>query len=190
MAEEFKEVENMTAEEKAEAIKSLEEELAAMDKARIAKVESGIESFIAQTKVASDRYLTINGYLQARDAIRAISWKELSETTVHTDALSLAEDMSELLVGILNKFQQQYGEDKEKFLENLNTFLTANNWHDPQFVKNHVTDSVYEYAREFLVCQALSNMAGLLDEIYCFNNGAIESAGKIDEKLEELKSAE
>lgn len=171
-----------------ETIESLENERKAMDEARIKKVDAGATSFIEQITVASEKYLTINGYLQARDTLKMMKWKDKAETAIHDDALALAEDMSKLIDGIRNKFVQGYGEDKEGFVKRLNTFLTEGNWHDAKFVKNHIDDDYYEYAREFLVCQALSNMAGLLDDIYCFNEHAIEEMEKIDEKIAELKS--
>jgi hypothetical protein len=155
--------------------KDLETQIEAAVKSREDKIAFARESFLGQAKVAGDKYKTINGYLECRDAIVMVAGTpDLAPAQWHNEALSLASIMSQKLYDICDKFEATTG------TEGLADVI------DGLFDYNYIDNnpSVQWGAEQFLTARLLQNLGDVIDDLIQF---ADASQAAIEETKAELE---
>lgn len=165
--------------EKTELREDLIAQLEAADTAQAEKLAKSKDHLVAQLKMVSDKYLTVNGYMQARQAYKEAAGASDGQGHIaHTAARELAEKISTLAGELAVKLAGiDVMELDDGFLDGLL---------DADFVKKQ--SSVRDIAEQLLVVNLLQNIGPSIEDIASFREGSAAGIAKLKEELDALDS--
>lgn len=156
-------------------IEDLTNQIEASTKAQVEKLAWSKEHLVAQLKMASEKYRTVNGYMQARTTLDQVVFgdPDLTPDVLNYNARELARKMSEMAANLATVIDDTaVDEIDDALLDNLL---------DMDFL-----DSEFSYAgtaRELLIANLLQNVGPSIDDIVQFRTG---KQHEIDQLTEEL----
>lgn len=156
-------------------------QIEAAKKAREDKLAQSLAYLTSQLGVARDKYLTVNGFMQARTTLdQAAFGKDIDGA--YGLARDLAIDMSNLAGELTHKLDQLTADDlDESFLDGL---LIAN------FIAPVEERSVDAIAFQLLVVNLLQNVGPSIDDIVSFRESTDHGIAQLEEALEKVKADE
>lgn len=155
----------------------LESQLEAATKEQGNKLTQSKEHLLGQLRMASEKYLTVNGYMQVRSTIEQAAFGDQEGADDRAaEARMIAREMSEL-AGLL-----------AEQLEKVDVMSLDDSFLDGHLDSNFVAvdQSVREVTRQLLVVNLLQNVGPAIDEIVNFRNGTTEGIAKLSEELAKL----
>lgn len=162
-----------------EILEDLKTQLEAAQKAQTDKLKAATEHAINQCKVMSEKYQTVNGYLQVFDAFRQVKWTGEDRPRQY-EVCDIANAMSELMLNVKEKIERASIDEYETLLDTL---------YDHEFTKKNpagtLTDDVI--VMEMLVCQMCSDVYGALSDIIQFKASTEAEMDKLREQIAELE---
>jgi hypothetical protein len=154
-------------------IEDLGVQLEAAKKAQLDKLEKSKAHLVMQLETASEKYLTVNGYMQARTTIDQCAF---GEDTNDSDAVAclVAREMSEL-AGML-----------AENIEATDVFNLGTTIIDGHLVTNFVDYTpiqLINVVRQLLVVNLLQNAGPVLDDILSFRESTSEQIALVEAEL-------
>ena len=169
-----------------EAKEDIANQLKIMREATDKKMDQAIEHFTGQCEVASEKYLSVNGLLQARSSLIAAfggTYSDLlntmSEAKVWEAASDIALQASKTILQIRDEFVSICDNENYKLLPDM-----LDEYMDKDFVnKEDRYFSVYKVARELTVCSILANLQPNLEDMWEFYSHAQSEMNKLHDEL-------
>ena len=162
-----------------EILEDLKTQLEAAQKAQADKLKAATEHAINQCKIMSEKYQTVNGYLQVFDAFRQVKWTGEDRPRQY-EVCDIANAMSELMLNVKDKIEHASIDEYETLLDSM---------YDHKFTKKKpagtLTDDVI--VMEMLVCQMCSDVYGALSDIIQFKASTEAEMDKLREQIAELE---
>jgi len=158
-----------TQDQKARMIEDLSRQLDALVSSRIDKLEASKKHLLSQIEVTSKKYLTVNGYMQARTTMEQVAFGEKIENADELGCV-FAREMSEMAWALHEKIEECSIEDIDEDV--------LDGWMDEHFVTSSPTFN--ETVRQVLVVGLLQNIGGAVDDIISFRSS-------VDDQIESIK---
>ena len=169
-----------------EAKEDIANQLKIMIEATDKKMDQAIMHFTDQCEVASEKYLSVNGLLQAKSSlITALGGtysdllNTMSEAKVWEAASDIALQASKTILQIRDKFVSICDNGNYELLSDM-----LDEYMDKDFVNNKERYcSAYEVARELTVCSILANLQPNLEDMWEFYSHAQSEMNKLHDEL-------
>lgn len=169
-----------------EAKEDIVNQLKIMIEATDKKMDQAIMHFTDQCEVASEKYLSVNGLLQAKSSlITALGGtysdllNTMSEAKIWEAASDIALQASKTILQICDKFVSICDNGNYELLPDM-----LDEYMDKDFVnKKKRYCSAYEVARELTVCSILANLQPNLEDMWEFYSHAQSEMNKLHDEL-------
>ena len=142
------------------------------------KQKNSQEDLVRNLKQAAEKYLTVNGFLQARDTLESVRYGENIDD-IDMVAKGLAKfmcDKANELAKVAESIKPE--EINDDFLDNVI---------DVNFVLNSTKTTPVDVVRELLLCTLCQNVQGIIDDVVEFRAGHTEGLEKANEFLIKAK---
>lgn len=156
----------------------LEKQLESAKKAYDAKMEGAHSHFVAQCNVASEKYLTVNGIMQAVHTYRDVTGETVLTDDMYEKAVSVARSAAILIDNIVHDFLQE--EDPSNYERVMDNRIA------PDFAAENQELDAVEIVLELVYCQILQNLGPALDDMKQFHEAAQEEIAKLEAELKAL----
>lgn len=157
-------------------VKDLQTQLDAAKKAQLDKLEKSKAHLIAQLDMAAEKYLTVNGYMQARSTIdQAAFGRDVDDPD--TLARQIAREMSELACLISTK------------IDKVDVFNLGENLIDGYLQRDFVglaSPGISDVVYQLLVANLLQNVGPVLDDILSFRESTSEQIKIVEDEIAKL----
>jgi polyhydroxyalkanoate synthesis regulator phasin len=172
---------NKKTQERAERLKMIDDiktQIEAAQNSRNEKLRQSMDHLLAQVEMVSKKYLTVNGYMQAKQAMMEATFEDLPLSARDNESIKgLAFEMSGMVKDLAGKLHDvDVHEIDESVIDGLM---------DHEFVKNpldHMT-----VARELLIVQLLQNIGPVIDDIVSFRESTRDGLDRLHEELQRLE---
>lgn len=169
-----------------EAKEDIANQLKIMREATDKKMDQAIMHFTDQCEVASEKYLSVNGLLQAKSSlITALGGtysdllNTMSEAKIWEAASDIALQASKTILQIRDEFVSICDNENYKLLPDM-----LDEYMDKDFVnKENRYFPVYKVARELTVCSILANLQPNLEDMWEFYSHAQSEMNKLHDEL-------
>lgn len=156
----------------------LEKQLESAKTAYDAKMEGAHNHFVAQCNVASEKYLTVNGIMQAVHIYRDVTGETVLTDDMYEKAVSVARSATILIDNIMYDFLQE--EDPSNYERVMDNRIA------PDFAAENQKLDAVEIVLELVYCQILQNLGPALDDMKQFHEAAQEEIAKLEAELKAL----
>jgi hypothetical protein len=148
----------------------LKQQIEAAKKAQAEKLEASREHYLQQMQVASEKYLTVNGYMQVRETFASVDENYKNDVQIIT---LTAAKMSKMILGIKEKAENtdvwEWGNILEGYL-------------DSDFINKRPIDPK-DITEQLLICSILQNLSPGFDEAAQFYEATQAEITKLEEEL-------
>lgn len=160
-------------------IEDMEVQLEATKKAQLEKMEKSRDHLVAQLEMASKKYLTVNGFMQARSTIDQVSFGDESGFGDFNDqARDHAKAMSKLAGDLAASVAEMPIDAIDEAV--LDGYL------DETFVD--FPQSLTSIAWQMLVVSLLQNVGPVIDDMVTFREATQHEIDKLTEELKQQKA--
>lgn len=158
---------------KAQLIDDLRTQLEAATQAQSDKLAGSKKHLIAQLEMASRKYLTVNGYMQARSTLEQVLFGKVTENDPDDVARDLAQELSRMADEIAQRVEAIDVMDLDEAV--LDGYL----------IEDFVTRpcAPIAVARQLLVVNLLQNIGPVIDDIIQFRTSTNEAVDRIQEEI-------
>lgn len=154
-------------------IEDLEQQLDAATKAQEAKLTQSRDHLVGQLRMASTKYLTVNGYMQARSTLDSVLFGE-EVPDPDGAAKMIAIELSSISAGLAKTIEETGFDDLDESI--LDGLL------DEDFVSKTIT-TPGTVTRQLMIVGLLQNVGPVLDDFVQFRSSTDEAIQKIKDEL-------
>lgn len=160
----------------------LEEQIKAMKADLEKKMEGSAQHFKATCDVVCAKYKTVNGFMQAYEAVKETVVGEYTyddRYLVYMECVNIAEKMAAIVTGVSAAFTAAF--DKGEIIDLQETVEDF----DPMFTAS-VPEDEFAVAEQLVVCNVMQGLGGLLEDMREFKAHADDEIAKLEAELEAL----
>lgn len=154
----------------------LHAQLKAAKESQETKLSQSQDHLVAQLRVASDKYLTVNGYMQARSTFEQVTFGDYNGMTneeISDLCCQLSCDMAKVAERLADAIDKTHFSDIDDHLldDMINTRFAYDDF------------TVAEAVQELLIANLLQNVGPSINDIVSFRESTLEGILKLEEEL-------